>query len=328
MKAPLVFKQFVILATLSLPPSNESSMISSRDTLVDDSGSWSSCSRSCNEGVQWRQTWNGTREYRVCVSPPCPMSHSINTISVNWADKLCAKHRLGYQYGQWQSFVRSDSPCMLMCKDVTRQGLYRHLSASVMDGARCDHGSYGSGSGGQLSVCLSGRCQSVGCDLVIGSGATLDECGECGGRGQSCKHQKYVSRFSWISRPSSQCSVSCGGEGYQSVTYVCADTVTRTPVDLDLCDERLRPRSTQVQCGDNDCDKISRSQTREAWSVHSDVLDSDNTRSSPPDQTLENPQHFNENITVDYLETASGVKRIKPVFHLTFFILVIYGFQP
>ena len=46
------------------------------------------------------------REYRVCVSPPCPMSHSINTISVNWADKLCAKHRLGYQYGQWQSFVR------------------------------------------------------------------------------------------------------------------------------------------------------------------------------------------------------------------------------
>ena len=62
--------------------------------------------------------------------------------------------------------------------------------------------------------------------------------------------------------------------------------------------------------------------------MHSDVLDSDNTRSSPPDQTLENQQHFDENITVDYLETASGVKRIKPVFHLTFFILVIYGFQP
>ena len=28
--------------------------------------------------------------------------------------------------------------------------------------------------------------QSVGCDLVVGSGARLDQCGQCGGDGSSC----------------------------------------------------------------------------------------------------------------------------------------------
>ena len=50
-------------------------------------------------------------------------------------------------------YFRSDNPCHLMCKDVTKPGAFRHLSSSVMDGVRCDSDS------GTLNVCLHGQCR-------------------------------------------------------------------------------------------------------------------------------------------------------------------------
>ena len=49
------------------------------------------------------------------------------------------------------------------------------------------------------------------------------------------------------------------------MTYVCMDMVTKTPVDMDLCDEMKRPFRTQKECGDIDCDNAdsrARAQTR------------------------------------------------------------------
>ena len=46
------------------------------------------------------------REWRVCVSSPCPVLSSSGS-GITWADRLCARHKLGYQFGQWLSFVRS-----------------------------------------------------------------------------------------------------------------------------------------------------------------------------------------------------------------------------
>ena len=57
-----------------------------------------------------------------------------------------------------------------------------------------------------LRLCLAGRCESVGCDLKLRSGMTLDRCGVCGGAGASC-----ADMFSWTLTPLSPCSVTCGG---------------------------------------------------------------------------------------------------------------------
>ena len=124
-----LFQHFVILSTFSLKPSSESPARASHKS--SSQGPWSACSRSCGGGVQWRAQLNGTRylqldyhlstwtfyqflinlrEWRVCVSPACPgMSSprsSSTSLSPGWADRLCAQHKQGYQYGQWLSFVR------------------------------------------------------------------------------------------------------------------------------------------------------------------------------------------------------------------------------
>ena len=58
----ILFQHFVILFTLNLQPSYESSYSFSQGSLADAPlDGWTACSKSCNEGVQWRQTHNGTK---------------------------------------------------------------------------------------------------------------------------------------------------------------------------------------------------------------------------------------------------------------------------
>eukprot|EP00794_Sanderia_malayensis_P012677 gene12677-13978_t len=38
-----------------------------------------------------------------------------------------------------------------------------------------------------FDICYEGKCQNIGCDYQLGSGKEIDECGNCGGEGNSCK---------------------------------------------------------------------------------------------------------------------------------------------
>ncbi|XP_058060218.1 papilin [Anopheles bellator] len=55
---------------------------------------------------------------------------------------------------------------------------FRHR-AKVTDGTRCNDESF--------DVCVDGTCQSVGCDMMLGSQAKEDKCRVCRGDGSSCK---------------------------------------------------------------------------------------------------------------------------------------------
>lgn len=58
----------------------------------------------------------------------------------------------------------------------------------------------------------------VGCDLEIGSGKKVDECGVCGGDGTSCVQPLYY----WAEAPVSLCSMSCGGGKFCQQLLNCA----------------------------------------------------------------------------------------------------------
>ena len=62
-------------------------------------------------------------------------------------------------------------------------------------------------------------------------------------------------RYRWTQRPSSMCSVTCGGGGVQSAVWVCGDS-RGVVVDQDLCDPAARPRGRDTMpCGHHNCDQ-------------------------------------------------------------------------
>ncbi|KAG8287195.1 peptidase activity protein [Homalodisca vitripennis] len=88
----------------------------------------------------------------------------------------------------------------------------------------------------------------VGCDLEIGSGKKVDECGVCGGDGASCAQPLYH----WAEAPVSLCSVSCGG-GYKMSQAVCRNRVTGADVDAQLCNASQQPEPQVVECNSHRC---------------------------------------------------------------------------
>ena len=69
-------------------------------------------------------------------------------------------------------------------------------------------------------------------------------------------------RYRWTQRPSSMCSVTCGGGGVQSAVWVCGDSRAARGdsggviVDQDLCDPTARPRGRgTMPCGHHNCDQ-------------------------------------------------------------------------
>ncbi|RMX42096.1 hypothetical protein pdam_00001302 [Pocillopora damicornis] len=74
------------------------------------------------------------------------------------------------------SLLSCQDPCGLYCGSGRRW----RKAGNVDDGTRCSR--YG------LDVCIQGRCQSVGCDHELGSGARFDRCRVCDGNGTSCVH--------------------------------------------------------------------------------------------------------------------------------------------
>ncbi|XP_071566531.1 thrombospondin type-1 domain-containing protein 4 isoform X2 [Temnothorax nylanderi] len=184
--------------------------------------SWSECSRSCGTGIQsqFREcvprrrlrrrsiiSENGTssgrpicvgiyRRYHTCNTQECP----------NFPEDLraeqCAKYNGRNYKGRsyvWVPFVDAPNSCALNCRAVG-EPFYATLEPAVIDGTPCDAPNLrgrggGGGGGGGISternserwLCVAGQCKPVGCDGVVGSDATMDACGVCGGQGRGCR---------------------------------------------------------------------------------------------------------------------------------------------
>ncbi|XP_063643517.1 ADAMTS-like protein 2 isoform X14 [Pan troglodytes] len=72
----------------------------------------------------------------------------------------------------------SSKPCDLHCTTVDGQ---RQLMVPARDGTSCKLTDL-------RGVCVSGKCEPIGCDGVLFSTHTLDKCGVCQGDGSSCTH--------------------------------------------------------------------------------------------------------------------------------------------
>uniref|UniRef100_A0A8C7UT68 Thrombospondin type 1 domain containing 4 n=1 Tax=Oncorhynchus mykiss TaxID=8022 RepID=A0A8C7UT68_ONCMY len=81
---------------------------------------------------------------------------------------------------EWEPFneVSGDQRCELNCRAIGFR-FYVRQSDRVIDGTPCGQN--------ETSICVAGRCQSLGCDEYLGSGKVMDKCGVCGGDNTACK---------------------------------------------------------------------------------------------------------------------------------------------
>ncbi|XP_053905778.1 ADAMTS-like protein 5 isoform X5 [Cuculus canorus] len=174
-------------------------------------GPWSSCSSSCGDGVALRTRrclrsaeeepcTGDPRQYRLCQLQGCPGG------SVPFRAMQCSLYDNKPVLGttaryRWVPFHGAPNVCDLNCLAVGHNFYYSF--GRVLDGTRCGPGS--------PDLCISGRCLSVGCDGILGSGARPDACGQCGGGHDTCL---FVHRLFQGADPSS------GYFGYMNVTKI------------------------------------------------------------------------------------------------------------
>ncbi|VDM44862.1 unnamed protein product [Toxocara canis] len=133
--------------------------------------------------------------------------------------------------------VQSSEQCSVTCSSV-ETGHERELK-KLNDGTACVKEGY------NISVCLNGTCQHVGCDGIIGSNARFDHCGVCGGSGNSCGR----SAFKWKdTKQFSPCDATCGPNSYRVSVSVCRNVRTGRVVPERLCADQARPRPIVEKC--------------------------------------------------------------------------------
>jgi hypothetical protein len=72
--------------------------------------------------------------------------------------------------------------CKLYCKTDADSDLLPPNTSNVIDGTQCHPDSF--------DVCVQGKCKYAGCDHILGSVSTADECGVCRGDGSTCLLKK------------------------------------------------------------------------------------------------------------------------------------------
>ncbi|KAF7637452.1 hypothetical protein Mgra_00003195 [Meloidogyne graminicola] len=88
-------------------------------------------------------------------------------------------------------------------------------------------------------ICFKDICHSVGCDKIIGSLKTKDQCGICGGDGSSC----YNKLFKWKDIGHySNCKGKCGNKGISASVSFCINIFTNRFVPEKMCSKQKRPR--------------------------------------------------------------------------------------
>uniref|UniRef100_A0A672ZIU0 PLAC domain-containing protein n=1 Tax=Sphaeramia orbicularis TaxID=375764 RepID=A0A672ZIU0_9TELE len=115
--------------------------------------------------------------YKICNSNACPPS------SRNIRAAQCSSYNnqpfMGRLY-EWEPFneVPVDQHCELNCRAIGFR-FYVRQSDRVIDGTPCGQN--------DTSLCVAGKCTSLGCDDYLGSGKVMDKCGMCGGDNTTCR---------------------------------------------------------------------------------------------------------------------------------------------
>ncbi|XP_049751961.1 ADAMTS-like protein 2 isoform X2 [Elephas maximus indicus] len=160
---------------------------------------WTACSRSCGDGVMSQdrhclqqrrksivgagnRTCTGTsKRFQLCRAQECPPDGR------SFREEQCISFNSHVYNGrtyQWKPLYPDDyvhissKPCDLHCTTVDGQ---RQLMVPARDGTSCKLADL-------RGVCVSGKCEPIGCDGVLFSTHTLDKCGVCQGDGSSCTH--------------------------------------------------------------------------------------------------------------------------------------------
>ncbi|XP_075041914.1 ADAMTS-like protein 2 [Mixophyes fleayi] len=160
---------------------------------------WTACTRTCGGGVKSQErhclrqrrkslsvlgnkNCTGTsKRFQLCKVQEC-LSNSRS-----FREEQCISFNSHVYNGktyQWKPLYPDDyvhissKPCDLQCTTVDGQ---RQLMVQARDGTSCKYSDY-------RGVCVSGKCEPIGCDGVLFSTHTLDKCGVCQGDGSSCVH--------------------------------------------------------------------------------------------------------------------------------------------
>ncbi|XP_077005177.1 LOW QUALITY PROTEIN: ADAMTS-like protein 2 [Tamandua tetradactyla] len=161
---------------------------------------WTACSRSCGAGVTSQErhclqqrkkaiadaagnrTCTGTsKRYQLCRAQECPPDGR------SFREEQCISFNSHVYNGrtyQWKPLYPDDyihissKPCDLHCTTLDGQ---RQLMVPARDGTSCKLADL-------RGVCVSGKCEPIGCDGVLFSTHMLDKCGVCRGDGSSCTH--------------------------------------------------------------------------------------------------------------------------------------------
>ncbi|XP_055126445.1 ADAMTS-like protein 2 isoform X3 [Symphalangus syndactylus] len=128
------------------------------------------------------RTCTGTsKRYQLCRVQECPPDGR------SFREEQCVSfnsHVYNGRTHQWKPLYPDDyvhissKPCDLHCTTVDGQ---RQLMVPARDGTSCKLTDL-------RGVCVSGKCEPIGCDGVLFSTHTLDKCGVCQGDGSSCTH--------------------------------------------------------------------------------------------------------------------------------------------
>ncbi|XP_077778320.1 ADAMTS-like protein 2 isoform X1 [Podarcis muralis] len=160
---------------------------------------WTACTRTCGGGVKSQErhclrqrkksmtglankTCTGTsKRYQLCKVQQCPPNGR------SFREQQCTSfnsHMYNGRTYQWKPLYPDDyvhissKPCDLHCTTIDGQ---RQLMVLARDGTSCKYSDF-------RGVCVSGKCEPIGCDGILFSTHTLDKCGVCQGNGSSCTH--------------------------------------------------------------------------------------------------------------------------------------------